>query len=359
MRTVVVRFADADAVAYYIATAGFIDVSRRTRRSDAASDAASCVNEKNKRVQRNPRCLQSGELSLRCMSAHHSPPRRLLLRRVSVNTITPRTSPLIPKAWRRPFYQFLAFFLVGFLLGQTEEINRFNFEIKPKREDVAVDGVSFVEIEKKEEEMGVCGEEADHCVVEGNAASFGTSEILRKAGLMYRHLVCKRNMTSLKDRGVHQRNTALEHIELYKLDGVVYFADDDNVYSLELFQSLRQIRYEFEVYYAQNLECLLSMLCCLLFQETTFIEQVVADESDMQGVPPDCSRILNWHLHLDAGDIPYPQGWSIVIFSVELISKTCACTTVDLIVSRQQCTNLRDHIKCILDFFKNSDFGYC
>ncbi|CAF1994837.1 unnamed protein product [Brassica napus] len=59
MRTVVVRFADAaaDAVAYYIATAGFIGVSRRTRRSDAAfgrgvrtrrsdaaSDAASCVN---------------------------------------------------------------------------------------------------------------------------------------------------------------------------------------------------------------------------------------------------------------------------------------------------------------------------
>ncbi|WZY73824.1 hypothetical protein YC2023_006064 [Brassica napus] len=52
MKTVVVRFADAaaaaDAAAYYIATAGFIGVSRRTRRSDAASDAASCVNETNK-----------------------------------------------------------------------------------------------------------------------------------------------------------------------------------------------------------------------------------------------------------------------------------------------------------------------
>ncbi|KAF3595082.1 hypothetical protein DY000_02024611 [Brassica cretica] len=46
MRTVVVRF--ADSAAYYIATAGFIGVSRRTRRSDAASDAASCVNETNK-----------------------------------------------------------------------------------------------------------------------------------------------------------------------------------------------------------------------------------------------------------------------------------------------------------------------
>ncbi|KAF2589778.1 hypothetical protein F2Q70_00041074 [Brassica cretica] len=48
MRTVVVRFADADATAYYIATADFIGVSRRTRRSDAASDAVSCVNETNK-----------------------------------------------------------------------------------------------------------------------------------------------------------------------------------------------------------------------------------------------------------------------------------------------------------------------
>ncbi|CAF2136195.1 unnamed protein product [Brassica napus] len=52
MRTVVVRFADADdavdAAAYYIATADFIGVSRRTRHSDAASDAASCVNETNK-----------------------------------------------------------------------------------------------------------------------------------------------------------------------------------------------------------------------------------------------------------------------------------------------------------------------
>ncbi|WZZ86291.1 hypothetical protein YC2023_114870 [Brassica napus] len=54
MKTVVVRFADADAdaaadaAAYYITTADFIGVSRRTRRSDAASDAASCVNESNK-----------------------------------------------------------------------------------------------------------------------------------------------------------------------------------------------------------------------------------------------------------------------------------------------------------------------
>ncbi|WZY89031.1 hypothetical protein YC2023_045766 [Brassica napus] len=43
MRTVVVRFADADAAAaaaaYHIATACFIGVSRRTQRSDAAAAA--------------------------------------------------------------------------------------------------------------------------------------------------------------------------------------------------------------------------------------------------------------------------------------------------------------------------------
>ncbi|KAG2271252.1 hypothetical protein Bca52824_065807 [Brassica carinata] len=43
-------------------------------------------------------------------------------------------------------------------------------------------------------------------------------------------------------------------------------------------------------------------------KEKTFIETVVADESDMEGVPPACSRILNWHLHLAALDVPYPQG---------------------------------------------------
>lgn len=62
---------------------------------------------------------------------------------------------------------------------------------------------------------------------------------------MYRHVVSDKNSTDVKDRGVHQRNTALELIELHKLDGIVYFADDDNVYSLELFDRLREIKYAF------------------------------------------------------------------------------------------------------------------
>ncbi|WZZ47579.1 hypothetical protein YC2023_043838 [Brassica napus] len=51
--------------------------------------------------------------------------------------------------------------------------------------------------------------------------------------------------------------------------------------------------------------------CLHYTREKTFIEQVVADESDMEGVPPAWSRILNGHLHLAALDVPYPQGWVI------------------------------------------------
>lgn len=79
-------------------------------------------------------------------------------------------------------------------------------------------------------------------VVETDAESAETADVLRKSGVMYRHLVCTENSTNVKDRGIHQRNTALEHIEHHKLDGIVYFADDDNIYSLELFESLREIR---------------------------------------------------------------------------------------------------------------------
>ncbi|KAK1387334.1 hypothetical protein POM88_015512 [Heracleum sosnowskyi] len=41
----------------------------------------------------------------------------------------------------------------------------------------------------------------------------------------------------------------------------------------------------------------------------TFIEQVVEDESQMEGIPQDCSRIMNWHLHLDARDLVILMGY--------------------------------------------------
>lgn len=205
-------------------------------------------------------------------------------------------------------------------------------------------------------------------VVEMNTASYETADILRKTGVMYRHLVCAENSTDVKDRGVYQRNTALEHIQRHRLDGVVYFADDDNVYSLDLFHSLRDIS-RFGTWpvamlaQSKNKAILEGPVCngsqvigwhtndkskklrrfhvdmsgfafnsTILwdpkrwrrltsvpirqldtvkegFQETTFIEQVVEDESQMEGTPPGCSRIMNWHLHLEGRHFVYPRGW--------------------------------------------------
>jgi hypothetical protein len=80
-------------------------------------------------------------------------------------------------------------------------------------------------------------------VVEMHAQSLETAALLRETGIMYRHLVCDKNLTNVKDRGTYQRNTAIAHIEEHQLDGIVYFADDDNVYTLELFEQMRSIKY--------------------------------------------------------------------------------------------------------------------
>ncbi|XP_031490881.1 probable beta-1,4-xylosyltransferase IRX9H [Nymphaea colorata] len=207
-------------------------------------------------------------------------------------------------------------------------------------------------------------------VVEMGAASRETADILRRTGVMYRHLVCTKNMSDIKDRGVHQRNLAIEHIRKHELDGVVYFADDDNVYSLELFQKLRDIR-RFGTWpvamLAQNkASTILEGPVCsgrrvvgwhtnekskrlrrfhvdmsgfafnstILwaperwhrlepepirqldtvkegFQETTFIAQLVEDESQMEGLPDSCSKIMAWHLHVENGVLEYPRGWRL------------------------------------------------
>ncbi|KAL2249905.1 probable beta-1,4-xylosyltransferase IRX9H [Sesamum indicum] len=207
-------------------------------------------------------------------------------------------------------------------------------------------------------------------VVEMNAASMETAEILRNMGIMYRHLVCMKNSTDVKDRGVHQRNTAIEHIERHRLDGIVYFADDDNIYSLELFESIREIS-RFGTWpvgmlaQSKNKAILEGPVCngsqvigwhtnekskrlrrfhvdmsgfafnsTILwdpkrwhrptsdpirqldtvkegFQETTFIEQIVEDERQMEGIPPGCYRIMNWHLHIESRELLYPKGWML------------------------------------------------
>ncbi|XVE61745.1 hypothetical protein DITRI_Ditri06bG0064400 [Diplodiscus trichospermus] len=78
-------------------------------------------------------------------------------------------------------------------------------------------------------------------VVEGQSDSNEVSEILRKTGIMYRHLVVKENFTDPEAEMNHQRNVALKHIEHHKLSGIVHFAGLSNVYDLDFFKELRQI----------------------------------------------------------------------------------------------------------------------
>lgn len=69
------------------------------------------------------------------------------------------------------------------------------------------------------------------------------SEILRKTGIMYRHLVYRENFTEPEAEMDHQRNVALRHIKQHRLTGIVHFAGLSNVYDLDFFQELRQIEY--------------------------------------------------------------------------------------------------------------------
>jgi galactosylgalactosylxylosylprotein 3-beta-glucuronosyltransferase 1 len=96
-------------------------------------------------------------------------------------------------------------------------------------------------------------------VERGAAATRETAALLRGCGVMYRHLVAspRRDDDDARRRrrpgrpapeprgggGLRQRNAALDHIEQHRIHGIVYFADEDNVYSLDLFQQLRSIRY--------------------------------------------------------------------------------------------------------------------
>ncbi|KAL6533927.1 hypothetical protein OROHE_013760 [Orobanche hederae] len=79
-------------------------------------------------------------------------------------------------------------------------------------------------------------------VVEMNTQSAEIAELLRNTGVMYRHLVCtSKNSTGITDISVLLRNVALSHIETHRLDGIVYFADDEKIYSTGLFEEMRKI----------------------------------------------------------------------------------------------------------------------
>ncbi|KAI4999687.1 hypothetical protein ZWY2020_004276 [Hordeum vulgare] len=69
-----------------------------------------------------------------------------------------------------------------------------------------------------------------------------TVEILRSSGIMYRHIVCNRNLTNIRKIIVCQKNNAIFHIKKHHLDGIVHFADEERAYSVDLFEEMRKIR---------------------------------------------------------------------------------------------------------------------
>ncbi|XP_074584299.1 putative beta-1,4-xylosyltransferase IRX9L isoform X3 [Curcuma longa] len=198
-------------------------------------------------------------------------------------------------------------------------------------------------------------------VLEKFQRSDETARILRGSRIIYRHLVCKRNVTNQRDACL---NTALSHIEEHRLDGIVHFADENVIYSIHLFDQMRQIRrfgtWPVAVVTAAQKQVSLEGPVCngsqvigwhknrgkltrrshsfstgfafnstLLWEpnrwvrinlapkrkhglieedseETAFVEELFEDKVQMQGLANNCSSIMAWRLEIEAH--PYPKG---------------------------------------------------
>ncbi|KAL1834637.1 hypothetical protein ACET3Z_004288 [Daucus carota] len=206
-------------------------------------------------------------------------------------------------------------------------------------------------------------------VVEMNSQSVETADLLRKTGVMYRHLACVKNLTEIKYRSLHQRNLALSHIEMHRLDGIVFFADDTNIYATELFEQMRLIRrlgtwavaklvpgtsqialegpvcngghvlgwhsrdgrrrsrrfhvgmsgfafnstilWDSKKWHRPNPKPIRQLDTVKEeVQVSTFVEQIVEDESQMEGLPQNCSKVMVWHLQIKSPSLySYPPHW--------------------------------------------------
>ncbi|KAI3983696.1 hypothetical protein MKX01_001100 [Papaver californicum] len=204
-------------------------------------------------------------------------------------------------------------------------------------------------------------------VVEMSNQTTETAGILRKTGIMYRHLVFDKNISDIKDGSIHQRNVALAHIEKHQLDGITYFAEEDNMYSVELFEQMRDIRrfgtwpvamltenraivegpvcngtqisgwhaserigrikrfhasmsafafnstivWDPKRWHRTTLEPVRQLEKIKEdFQVSAFIEKLVEDESQMECLV-DCSKVMVWHLPLEASHPLCPHRWVI------------------------------------------------
>jgi hypothetical protein len=79
-------------------------------------------------------------------------------------------------------------------------------------------------------------------VVEWPGTTPETADILRSSGVMYRHIVCRKNITNVRKIAVCQRNNAIYHIKKHHLDGIVHFADEERSYMGDVFEEMRKIR---------------------------------------------------------------------------------------------------------------------
>lgn len=86
-------------------------------------------------------------------------------------------------------------------------------------------------------------------VVEWPEQSYETAEILRSSGVMYRHLVCRKNTTSVRKIAVCQRNNAIYHVKRHHLDGIMHFADEERSYSADVFEEMQKIRSELSTHF--------------------------------------------------------------------------------------------------------------
>ncbi|KQJ81696.1 probable glucuronosyltransferase Os04g0103100 [Brachypodium distachyon] len=213
-------------------------------------------------------------------------------------------------------------------------------------------------------------------VVEAGKPTPEAAHALRRTAVMHRYVGCcdklaaAANANASIDYRPHQMNAGLEVVENHRLDGIVYFADEEGVYSLQLFDRLRQIRRfgtwpvpvisdggngvvldgpvckqnqvvgwhtSGEASKLQRFHVAMSGFAfnsTMLwdpklrshqawnsirhpemveqgFQGTAFVEQLVEDESQMEGIPADCSQIMNWHVPFGSESLVYPKGWRV------------------------------------------------
>ncbi|XP_062232120.1 probable beta-1,4-xylosyltransferase GT43E [Phragmites australis] len=207
-------------------------------------------------------------------------------------------------------------------------------------------------------------------VVEWPEQSFETAEILRSSGVMYRHLICRKNTTSVRKIAVCQRNNAIYHIKKHRLDGIMHFADEERSYTGDVFEEMQKIRrfgtWPVAIHVGTKYRAVLEGPICkgnrvtgwhtiqkkgvtrrfpigfsafafnstMLWdpqrwnrppmdsvivhsggrgglQESRFIEKLVKNERQIEGLPDNCNRVMIWNFNLVPPVFNYPKGWSL------------------------------------------------